>query len=301
MSGVLRLPKRAAAFACGACLLAAAPALADQIFAEDVIVQGRACIGLDCVNNEEFGDSTMILKENNLRIGFDDRTDPSATPTAADWELTANDSANEGASWLGVTQPLEAATTPLRVLAGSPTEALVVDQRGIPVLNAGLALQRNDATSGEAFEEVDVAAVLNGVARVSMFRFAQPAGSSVGHVGPSGSQFNGELGLGSGSAVAVTDAAGVALAVLKDSAPKAAAASPGGRGPAGHAGPAGPPGPDGAVGPPAPRPGADHNPSRAALKKLNRRLKRMSRAQRKLDRSQRKLGRRIAKIKRAAN
>src|SRR5262249_54121814 len=44
----------------------------DQVIADDLIVQGSACIGLDCVNNESFGFDTIRLKENNTRIKFDD-------------------------------------------------------------------------------------------------------------------------------------------------------------------------------------------------------------------------------------
>ena len=44
----------------------------DQVIPDDLIVQGSACVGLDCVNNESFGFDTIRLKENNTRIKFDD-------------------------------------------------------------------------------------------------------------------------------------------------------------------------------------------------------------------------------------
>ena len=44
----------------------------DQVIPDDLIVQGSLCVGLDCVNNESFGFDTLRLKENNLRIKFDD-------------------------------------------------------------------------------------------------------------------------------------------------------------------------------------------------------------------------------------
>jgi len=43
------------------------PATADQVIADDLIVQGSTCVGLDCVNNESFGFDTLRLKENNTR------------------------------------------------------------------------------------------------------------------------------------------------------------------------------------------------------------------------------------------
>ena len=54
----------------------AAPALADQVILDDLIVDGSACIGFDCVNGESFGFDTLRLKENNLRIKFQDMFTP---------------------------------------------------------------------------------------------------------------------------------------------------------------------------------------------------------------------------------
>jgi hypothetical protein len=56
----------------------------DQVIADDQIVQGSLCVGLDCVNNENFGFDTIRLKENNLRIKFEDTsTGRSRPPTGS--------------------------------------------------------------------------------------------------------------------------------------------------------------------------------------------------------------------------
>ena len=47
---------------------AATAASADFVILDDLIVDGSACIGLDCVDGEAFGFDTLRLKENNLRI-----------------------------------------------------------------------------------------------------------------------------------------------------------------------------------------------------------------------------------------
>ena len=47
----------------------------DFLIIDDLIVDGSACIGFDCVNGESFGFDTLRLKENNLRIKFDDHLD----------------------------------------------------------------------------------------------------------------------------------------------------------------------------------------------------------------------------------
>ena len=55
-------------------LALAAPARADDVVADDQIVQGAECVGFDCVNGEAFGTDTLRLKENNTRLAFDDTT-----------------------------------------------------------------------------------------------------------------------------------------------------------------------------------------------------------------------------------
>lgn len=45
---------------------------ADQVIADNLAVQGGACVGVDCVNGENLGSDTLRPKENNLRILFQD-------------------------------------------------------------------------------------------------------------------------------------------------------------------------------------------------------------------------------------
>jgi Chaperone of endosialidase len=71
----------------------------DQVIPDDLIVQGSICVGFDCVNGENFGFDTIRLKENNLRIGFDD-TSVGAFPSN-NWEIRANDTTSGGANFLG--------------------------------------------------------------------------------------------------------------------------------------------------------------------------------------------------------
>jgi len=100
----------------------------DQVFADDLIVQGSGCIGLDCVNNENFGFDTIRLKENNLRIHFDD-TSTSAGFPANDWRIIANDSASGGASKFSI-EDSTAARTPFTITAGAPDNSIFVDSIG---------------------------------------------------------------------------------------------------------------------------------------------------------------------------
>jgi hypothetical protein len=103
-------------------------AIPDQVIPDDLIVQGSACIGLDCVNNESFGFDTIRLKENNTRLKFDD-TSTSAGFPANDWQLTANDSASGGASKFSI-EDITGAKVPFTVTAGAATNSIFVDSIG---------------------------------------------------------------------------------------------------------------------------------------------------------------------------
>lgn len=72
----------------------------DQVIPDDLVVQGSACVGLDCVNNEPFNFDTVRLKENNTRILFLDTSTQGGFPTN-DWILKANDSGG-GSSYFGI-------------------------------------------------------------------------------------------------------------------------------------------------------------------------------------------------------
>ena len=104
------------------------PVTNDNVIADDLIVQGSACIGLDCVNNESFGFDTVRLKENNTRIKFDD-TSASAGFPANDWQLTANDSASGGASKFSI-EDITGSKVPFTVTAGASTNSIFVDSTG---------------------------------------------------------------------------------------------------------------------------------------------------------------------------
>ena len=106
----------------------------DQVIPDDLIVQGSACVGLDCVNNETFGFDTIRLKENNDRIQFDDTSTATGFPTN-NWQIRANSSASGGASFLGfvdqgATGNSETGTIVFEVDAGAPANAVKVSSTG---------------------------------------------------------------------------------------------------------------------------------------------------------------------------
>ena len=99
----------------------------DQVIPDDLIVQGSGCFGFDCVNNESFGFDTIRLKENNLRIKFED-TSVGTFPTN-DWQLTANDSASGGLSKFSI-EDITGSRVPFTVEAGATTNSIYTDSTG---------------------------------------------------------------------------------------------------------------------------------------------------------------------------
>ena len=112
------LTSRTRALALAVCITAATGnvAVADVVVPDAQIVQGSTCIGFDCVDGESFGFDTLRLKENNLRIDFDDTTAATSGYPANDWRLLANDAT--------------AGRHVLKVMAGAPANSLYVDPAG---------------------------------------------------------------------------------------------------------------------------------------------------------------------------
>jgi hypothetical protein len=100
----------------------------DQVIVDDLIVDGSACIGQDCVNGENFGFDTLRLKENNLRIKFQDTSNSGSFPTN-DWQLTANESDNGGLNKFSI-DDIDGGKTPFTIEAGAPNHSLYVDDGG---------------------------------------------------------------------------------------------------------------------------------------------------------------------------
>ncbi len=100
----------------------------DVVNADDFIIQGSACVGLDCVVNESFGFDTIRLKENNTRIKFDDTSTGAGFP-ANDWQLTANDSAGGGANKFSI-EDITGSKVPFTLTGGAATNSIFVDSTG---------------------------------------------------------------------------------------------------------------------------------------------------------------------------
>lgn len=73
------------------CLLAfTGTATADEVIADDLVAQSSLCVGMDCVDGEEFGFDTLRLKSPGPRILFQDTSSSSSFPNQ-DWLVGASD------------------------------------------------------------------------------------------------------------------------------------------------------------------------------------------------------------------
>lgn len=204
----------------------------DQVFNDDVIMTFSLCVGNDCVNGESFGFDTLRLKENNLRIHFED-TSTSASFPSNDWRIVVNDSSNGGANYFAV-EDSTAGRIPFRVEAGAPVNTLYVEADGDvgvktanPVVdvhvvegNTPTLRLEQDGSDGFTPQTWDVAGneanffirdVTNG-SKLS-FRIEPSAPESSLHIEP-----NGDIGVGTSAAAADlhvrrTDTGGAALLV----------------------------------------------------------------------------------------
>jgi len=102
--------------------------MGSMAFAQNLIVDGSLCVGFDCVNPESFGFDTIRMKENNLRLHFNDTSTAAAFPSA-DWRLVANDSANGGSNKFAL-EDSDAGRQTFIVEQGARANALFVEDTG---------------------------------------------------------------------------------------------------------------------------------------------------------------------------
>ena len=268
----------AAAVAAVVCLLFATSASADQVIADDLIVQGSNCVGLDCVNNESFGFDTLRLKENNTRIKFDDTSASPGFP-ANDWTLSANESASGGANRFMLVDDT-AGRVPFSVAAGAPADALLITASG--ELRAGMFVSQRAATLDQA--PADPAGVLGSLRTLDLSTATFAAGPDAPrHLGPTAQDFHLAFGLGADDGtIAPADMAGVALAAVKALDARLTALPSGSQG---TPGPAGATGPQGPAGPAAPA----GSVARWRVARLERRHRRLTRRVTRLERQVREL------------
>ncbi len=128
------------------CTLTATSTMADQVILDDLIVDGSICVGMDCVNGESFGFDTIRLKENNLRIRFQDTSNSASFPSN-DWQITINDTSNGGQNKFSI-DDIDGGRTPFTIEASAPSNSLYVDDGGRVGFGTGTPIVDMHAVGG---------------------------------------------------------------------------------------------------------------------------------------------------------
>lgn len=99
---------------------------------ETLLVNGSLGVGFDVNNRENFGFTTFKIKENNLRILFDDADSSNTGYPYHDWMLEANESANGGTNHFAINNET-LGSTPFKIMASADENTLYLDDNGVGV------------------------------------------------------------------------------------------------------------------------------------------------------------------------
>lgn len=119
----------------------------DNVIADDQIVTGNLGVGYDCVDGEAFGFTTILMKENNCQLKFDDTSLTAGFP-ANDWAIIANDASSGGLNYLAI-QDATASVIPFRVMAGAPLDAMNIGSTGNIGLGTSSSIMRIHMKKGD--------------------------------------------------------------------------------------------------------------------------------------------------------
>lgn len=102
--------------------------LKDQMVPDDLIVDGKGCIGLGCSNGESFGGEALRLKQSLVRLRFED-TSAAAGFSTRDWMIAINDPGSGGGDRFSI-EDVTAGRAPFTLRGNAPADALVIDSSG---------------------------------------------------------------------------------------------------------------------------------------------------------------------------
>jgi hypothetical protein len=192
---------------------------ADQVIPDDLIVYSSQCVGMDCVNGEDFSFDTLRLKENNLRIHFQDTSNSASFPST-DWRITINDYTNGGENYFSIDNATDN-TSMLRIMSDGnvgvgtvvPTERLHVNGN---VQVEGVVNQVSDVNVKENFTAVSPQDVLSRLNELEITTWNYIANPAATHIGPTAQDFYAAFGVGVDEKhISSIDTGGVALAAIQ--------------------------------------------------------------------------------------
>jgi hypothetical protein len=126
------------------------PVQRDVVGMDDAIIIGRMCVGLDCLDGEDFNDDILRLKDEGPVLSFEDS---SALSPTNDWQITINGAANKFSI-----DDIDGTTTPFTIEAGAPSNSFYVDDvgrlgLGTATPGAGLHLVGDSTTNADIYLE----------------------------------------------------------------------------------------------------------------------------------------------------
>lgn len=92
------------------------------------IIGGQLCVGQDCTGSESLGFKTILLRENNNFIHFED-TSTAAGFASNDWRIQINDTSSGGANKFTI-EDVTSAKVPFFIEGNSPTNTVYLDSTG---------------------------------------------------------------------------------------------------------------------------------------------------------------------------
>ncbi|MBN1253400.1 MAG: hypothetical protein JXR51_16450 [Bacteroidales bacterium] len=106
----------------------------DQLIYDDLIVTGGISVGYDAIDGEDFNFKTITLKENNVRLYFDDTSVDGGTFPNNDWQIVVNSNVSGGENYFAI-EDYTAGVMPIKFMAGAPANSLYVASDGDVGLN----------------------------------------------------------------------------------------------------------------------------------------------------------------------
>ena len=126
-------------------------AYADEVILDDLIVDGSICVGIECMNPEDFNFDTIVLKSSDPQIQFQDTSTTSTFPTN-DWTVGITDNGTGGLPTFLVTD----------VESGFTVLQLQADAAGGVAIGAGAEIVANAVSIGAAGTERRIAHLAEG-------------------------------------------------------------------------------------------------------------------------------------------
>jgi len=118
----------------------------EAVYNEELIVTDGLCVGDDCTMGQTFGNDTIRLKSETLRIHIDDTT---SGTTDNDWRLLFNDAASSGAEYFAIEDTSDS-TVPFLIEDGAGNNALYVHNGGAVGFGTNSPAERLHISHGDA-------------------------------------------------------------------------------------------------------------------------------------------------------